>query len=317
MALLTILAGALLMPTSAPAAVVLGVYTRTLYDNSALAIAQLRSELGAAPQIAMYYEDWNQEGPTPLVNREIIGPLIRRGIVPMVTWQPCSATESPLGQRAYSPLRVAEGAFDSYLWDSARQAARLRHRLFVRLAPEMNGDWDAWGVKPGNSPRDYVAMWRHVVSIFRAAGASNVRWVWSPNVYASGSAKPFNVYYPGDAWVDDVALDGYNWGPAAGAPWETFDEVFQASYDALTRLTSKPLMITETASTELGGSKSDWIRAIPHTLKTEMPRVRALVWFDVNKETDWRLDSSPSSLLAFRRLVASGVFSAPLAGLLQ
>ena len=73
----------------------------------------------------------------------------------------------------------------------------------------MNGNWNSWGTRPGNSSADYVAMWRHVVSIFRAAGASNVRWVWSPNIYASRSTttRPFAAYYPGNAWVDDVGLD--------------------------------------------------------------------------------------------------------------
>jgi hypothetical protein len=36
--------------------------------------------------------------------------------------------------------------------------------------------------------------------------------------------------------------------------------------------------------------------------------VRALVWFQRIKETDWRINSSPSSLAAFRAILASPLF---------
>ncbi len=151
-------------------------------------------------------------------------------------------------------------------------------------------------------------MWRHVVSIFRAAHALNVRWVWSPNIVGTTTA-PFDAYYPVTPGSDDVGLDGYNWGPVHAAPWLSFAQVFEPSYLAMTALTRKPVLITETASTELGGSKAQWIGGIPSTLATLMPRVRALVWFDVDKETDWQLNSSPSSLAAFRHVIRSGALS--------
>jgi len=319
--LLTLLAGAAAVaPTSAPAGVVLGVYTRNLYDNSALAMSELRDQLGMTPQIAMYYQDWNPDPQTALINPAIVLPLVRQGVVPMITWEPTASSDNnAVDQGGYSLSRIARGAYDAYLRRAAREAVHYRRSLFIRLAPEMNGKWDSWGARPGNSPSGYVAMWRHVVSIFRAVGASNVRWVWSPNVFAAGSTntESFVRYYPGDAWVYDVGLDGYNWGLVHKSSWMTFGQVFQSSYDAMTRLTSRPLMITETASTELGGSKAAWISEIPRTLSTGMPRVHALVWFDVEKETDWSFASSPSSLSAFRELVGSGAFTGSVLELLN
>ena len=29
------------------------------------------------------------------------------------------------------------------------------------------------------------------------------------------------------------------------------------------------------------------------TLRDDFPLIKALVWFDINKETDWRISSSP------------------------
>jgi hypothetical protein len=32
-------------------------------------------------------------------------------------------------------------------------------------------------------------------------------------------------------------------------------------------------------------------------------KVRTVVWFDTNKETDWRVDSSEATLRAFRQIL--------------
>ncbi len=302
----------LVVPANASAAVALGLYTRAIYADSEQALEEVHDEIGIVPQIAMYYQNWDPGWETALINPKIVDPLVKQGVVPMITWEPATTLPGSFAEVGYSPTAIAQGTYDAFLRRAAREAVNFRHPLFVRLAAEMNGNWSSWGATPGNSPAAYVAMWRHVVSIFRAAGASNVRWVWSPNVFGTPSTVPFDAYYPGDGWVDVVGLDGYNWAAVHDSPWLSFDQVFQKSYDAITRLTSKPVMIAETASTELGGSKAAWIREIPHTLATQMPRIRALVWFDVEKETDWRLASSASSLSAFRGLVGSGLFSSSL-----
>jgi hypothetical protein len=58
-------------------------------------------------------------------------------------------------------------------------------------------------------------------------------------------------------------------------------------------------MIPETASTEVGGDKAAWIRAILPALRGSYPAIKALVWFHMNKETDWRVDSSAAARDAF------------------
>jgi hypothetical protein len=148
-----------------------------------------------------------------------------------------------------------------------------------------------------------------VVGIFRAAGARNVRWVWCPNVDDSG-ALPFTALYPGDRWVDWVALDGYNWGRSWD--WLSFTQIFASSYDTLARLSSRPMMIAETGSGESGGSKAAWIGSM---FARELPRftlVRALVWFNGfgDNGTDFRFNSSASSAAAFRQGLSSPRYDA-------
>jgi beta-mannanase len=300
------------------APVVLGANTTGITDDSGAALDAFAARSGVMPKIAMYYQDWNEGWSTALVNPRFVNPIVERGAIPMITWSPFLDTGEPTNQPEYSPARIAAGYFDTYIRRAAREAAAYGQPLLLRFAHEMNGNWYSWAAIAGNTPEAYVAMWRHVVSIFREEGASNVRWVWAPNIYSAGDdARPFAPYYPGDQWVDYVALDGYNWGTAGPSGWKSFAQVFEPSYANLAALTSKPMMISETASADVGGDKAAWIREILTVLPTQMPRVRALIWFDRDKETDWRIDSDPASDLAFRELAASRLFSGTTAELLD
>jgi hypothetical protein len=317
-ALLLTLALAVGAPARGTAAtrVVLGTNTTGITDDTGAALQRFAAEAGKAPGIAMFYRDWNEGWSTALIEPRFIDPVLARGATPMITWLPQLASDDPMHQPAYSPAAIAAGAFDPFVRRAAREAAAFSQPLLLRLAHEMNGPWSSWGAwVDGNAPTDYVAMWRHVVSIFRAEGATNVRWVWSPNVYgvgqslAGGSAMPFEPFYPGDHWVDFVGLDGYNWGTVHSSGWQSFTSVFGSSYDAMTRLTGKPMMICETASAEAGGDKPAWILSIPRALQSRMPRVRALIWFDRDKETDWQITSSSASEAAFRTIARSAALS--------
>jgi Fibronectin type III domain/Glycosyl hydrolase family 26 len=151
-----------------------------------------------------------------------------------------------------------------------------------------------------------VAAWQHVVSIFRSASATNVTWVWAPNC---GPTATISSYYPGDSWVDVIGLDGYNWGSSLGK-WQSFSEVFGSSYDIVSALSAtKPVMITETASAEAGGDKAAWITSAYQTeIPTRFPRVTAVIWFNVDKEADWRVESSSAAIGAYQSVVASSAW---------
>lgn len=72
---------------------------------------------------------------------------------------------------------------------------------------------------------DYKNAYRHVVTIFRNQGVTNVEWTWQMTAY-SFRVKPADRrnagnWYPGDAYVNNVGADGYSWGNCAGqsGPW--------------------------------------------------------------------------------------------------
>lgn len=273
----------------ASAAIQLGVYTPGA-PASAQALADYAAMVGRQPEIVMSYRDFG----LPLLYSNEASNLRATGQTPMVTWEP----HEPLSQ-------IASGAHDSYLHEQAQAARSWGSTLLIRFGHEMNGTWYPWA----GSPESFVAAWRHVVSVFRADGVTNVSWVWSPNVQ-EGTKYPIPPYFPGDEWVDYVGLDGYNWGTATGwSSWESLQAVFAASYSIVTQLSAKPVMIAEISSSETGGDKAAWIRdGFISTIPQSFPRVTAVIWFDKAQEDDWSIDSSQAALDAYRAVVACSIY---------
>lgn len=284
-----------------PGRIALGVNISNAPDDPARLDAYARLAR-ARPALVMWYQNWGE----PLFYAKQMDAVAARHEVPVISWAP---QKSGADGHAAIPLRaIAAGHYDAYLRRAARSAAHWGRRFFVRFAPEMNGRWTTWGPGVnGNTPADFVGAWRHVVTIFRQEGASNVRWVWSPNADCNGNC-PFTQLYPGDSWVDWVALDGYNPGTSVDE-WRSLADVLGPSYATLEKITSKPVMVGETASSEQGGDKAQWIRqGLLEDLPVKFPNVRALVWFDRVKETDWRVNSSAASLAAWRAVVDSDLY---------
>ena len=226
-----------------------------------------------------------------------------QGAIPFFSW----ATDAlPLSgdQSAYRLSTIAAGGQDAYITAWATAARDWGHPFFLRFNWEMNGNWFPWSPgKNGNSAADFVAAWRHVHDIFTRVGATNVTWVWCPNIDPDSVLTPLSSVYPGDAYVDWTALDGYNWN----TPWTSFAALFGATYDRITNAIapSKPMLVGETASTETGGSKAQWITDMFQSLATRFPRIRGLLWFDkLDDGMDWPIETSASATAAFRAGVA-------------
>ena len=115
----------------------------------------------------------------------------------------------------------------------------------------MNGNWYPWaGANNGGAnggPAKYIAAYRHVHDLFVADGATNVYWVWCPLV-ADVPAEAWNHwtnYYPGDAYVDWVGLDAYNWGNSSSCcTWQSFTELVTDLYNDYAG--KKPIILPET-----------------------------------------------------------------------
>ncbi|MGB7587663.1 MAG: hypothetical protein WBM00_03030, partial [Solirubrobacterales bacterium] len=104
----------------------------------------------------------------------------------------------------------------------------------------------------------------------------------------------------------------YNWGNVGTERWQSMSTLFGSSYTTLTQLSSKPVIFAETSSGETGGSKAAWIReGFLRTIPQQFPRVYAVIWFNAVAEEDWRINTSPSALEAYREVVANSLYGGP------
>lgn len=303
---LFLLAGVLLLAiaaTSASASIRLGVYVASEGQvgapEDAKVLDSYATMVGRKPDIVMTYSNVTD----PLLTSNEVSNLQSRGETPLVSWQ---LFQSGWSGPTISLSGIAAGSYDSYLKKAAGEAKAMPfNEILIRFGHEMNGNWYGWSGDPAN----FVAAWKHIVSIFRVQGANNVKFVWSANV--DNGSYPFAAYFPGDSWVDYVALDGYNWGTGGVGVnrWQSMEQVFGSSYTQLTQISTKPVIITEVSSSEIGGDKAAWIKeGFLKTIPQKFPRVQAVVWFDRNQEEDWRIDSSAASLQAYREVVSSTLY---------
>jgi Glycosyl hydrolase family 26 len=234
------------------------------------------------------------------------------GAIPMINW---GSMSSPLNvdEPGFSLSNVINGVYDTYIRQFAQEAKAWGDPFFLRFDWEMNGNWFPWneGVN-GNQPGQFITAWRHVHDIFASAGATNVNWVWCPAVTETGVTTSLSELYPGDSYVDWTCVDGYNWGTALHGPngWQTFDQVFGATYDDITTAIApaKPMMIGEVGASETGGSKAAWITDMFNELTTVYSQIQALLWFDKDESIDAAVETSASSLAAFSHGVAGSQY---------
>ncbi|MDO8737312.1 MAG: glycosyl hydrolase [Thermoleophilia bacterium] len=269
------------------------------------------SSIGRQTDVFLWYESISED-----FYADTFLPMAQEGRIIQLAWEPHDFSRPATDQPEYRLARITAGDFDNDIRRWARQLRDFGYPVYFRPMSEMNGDWVTWGGSAnGNSPQDYIPAWRHVHDIFVQEGATNVKWVWSPNRDGSTSAAQatFNTYYPGDAYVDFIGINGYNWGTLYNTPdwtssWQSFEEVIRYSYDVAVANTDKSVVICETATTEVGGNtgnggKAGWITDAFASLPSRFPRIISLTWFNINKETDWRVQSSAAGLQSFRAAI--------------
>lgn len=289
---------------AAPAPLFFGVTTPSGPYNLA-ELDAFEAAAGQRPAVLMFSQDWTQ-GPVRL---ELLDRVHERGMLPMISWEPRDHKSSAgAEQPQYALSRILDGRWDRYIREWAEGVRDWGRPIAVRFGQQMNGSWFPWaeGVN-GNQPGQYADAWRHVHRIFEEVRASNVTWVWSPNVGYIGSA-PLGGLYPGEDHVDWVGIDGYNGGsqlPWGG--WVSAEHLLQSTISELRSFTGKPLVLTEVASTEVGGDKAAWIRELLDTVAGHGD-LMGFVWVEAAREADWRIVSSPEAAEAFARGVATHPF---------
>jgi hypothetical protein len=224
------------LPAHLPAATgsYLGVYTKNVPASYA-GVTSFQTATGATPDIVMYYSGWYVPFPA-----RFAATVASKGAAPLVQMDPASISIS----------KIAAGHYDGYLSAYAEAVRAYRHPVILSFGHEMNGDWYSWGYKH-TSPAEFVAAWRHVVTLFRALGADNVTWLWTVNIVndtQTGTIPRPNAWWPGNSYVNWVGIDGYYLKPN----WE-FAPLFGPTIGDVRSFTSDPILIAETGAEPAAG----------------------------------------------------------------
>lgn len=216
--------------------------------------------------------------------------------------------------------QINTGVQDGYVDSFASRAASFGKPVYLRFGHEMNGSWMSYssGANGGPSAEAFVQAWRHLVDRFRIAGATNVKFVWSPNESDEPAidGNRLEDYWPGASYVDIAGFDAYNWTDAeprrGDAKNRSFDEVVHEPYDRITKLApDKELWLCEVGTVEPG--KADWFRGM--FASRSFPKLTAVIYFSENDQRDtqrdWRIDTSEDAVQAWRE--ALGGRSVPAA----
>jgi hypothetical protein len=255
-------------------------------------------QIGGAPDIAMWFSSFADPGP----DIKGLKAVAAAGATPMITWEPWRGDS--MKQTEFSLQKIASGQLDTKLTTWAIALKKWGGPVYLRFAQEPNGQWFPWcvGVN-GNTAADYTKAFRRLHDVFVSNGATNVKFVWSPNAIntATTTTADLAAMYPGSKYVDLVGLDAYNWGSShSWSAWQTPQQAMGTSIAVLrTVAPGKSMMITETSSVEAGGSKASWITQL-FAYVASQPDVIGFVWFDLDSSQDWRMASSQSALTAMR-----------------
>jgi hypothetical protein len=209
---------------------------------------------------------------------------------------------------------IAAGGHDGTIDAQAQRLAAFGSRLFVGFMHEPEDNLGACERGAIDDPtaamgsvEEFKAAWRRIVERVRPV-APNAVWVLSLMGHDPAGSWAF---HPGDDVVDWVAWDPYNWANCAGRTrdrWRSLRQAARPMYDHLDAVGStKPRMLGEFGSHDdpVLGSKEQWLRDLPSALRTALPKLKAVVYFDrraipvPGDPCVWLADSSPQARAGF------------------
>jgi len=273
-----------LTPVPTPATPLVGVYEPGV-PASWSGIGEFTDTTGVKPRIVVYYSAWNDPFSTSFAQE---------------AWDHDAYVLVQLQPNGVTLASIAAGDSDAYLRSYADSVAAFGHPVILSFGHEMNGTWYSWGYGHA-SPVMFVAAWRHVVQVFRAAGAANVTWLWTVNS-VNGASSSLSQWWPGAAWVSWTGIAGYFYQAT-----DSFGSVFGPTIADIRRFSSAPLLIAETAVGTTPDRETQ-IDALFAGVRAE--HLAGLVWFDAAQHgglyhQDWRLEDDPYALAAFTAAVAT------------
>ena len=194
---------------------------------------------------------------------------------------------------------INNGGQDVAIMKFAVDAMAYKYPIILAPFHEMNLNEGIWGYGVnGNNANKFKLAWIRVHNML--ASVPNIKFAiaFNNDSVPDVAGNKIADYYPGDAYVDYVGVDGFNFGN----PWQGFASVFDSSMATVGNY-GKPVYIFSVASSQ-GSLKASWIKDGLGSRVNTYKNIAGWVWFNQNKEQDWRVNSDQASLDAFKGVVS-------------
>ncbi|MCT9933786.1 glycosyl hydrolase [Planotetraspora sp. A-T 1434] len=242
-------------------------------------IEAFAANVGKRPNLIEFYAAWGDQYETTRVRN-----AWDSGALPLIAWEPFKP----------SLAAIARGDSDAYIRKFADDVRNLNLPVGISFGHEMNTFWYPWGTSD-NEPTDFVGAWRRVHDLFAESGATNVIWVWSPNVINPVPTVALRPYYPGDSYIDWVGVIGYYTRTGA----HTFAALYGPTVRQVRKFSRKPFLIQETGSEPGPRKRRDVADLLAGVAGSRS--FLGFVWFNFKKRADWRIETDPEAVALFRR----------------
>lgn len=240
--------------------------------------------------------------------------ISNEGRVIELTVQTCYENNTKLFD--YTPMfDIIEGKLDNEIKELAKEIKGLNTPILFRLNNEMNTDWTSYcGMVNLCDPDIYKQVWQRIYNIFAQEQVNNCIWIFNPNDnnYPPSNWNNFLSYYPGNEYVHMLGITGYNTGTyyakQNGETWREFSNIYDEIYNKYYNIFSGfPWIITEFASSSIGGDKAKWITNMFENIN-KYTNIKVAVWFSAADYDEngivsrpYWLDETNQTLEAFKK----------------
>lgn len=175
---------------------------------------------------------------------------------------------------------------------------------------------------PRGDAGDFIAAWRTMATALRNHAGPDPQLMWIATAHSfslpSTDRRAPQHWYPGDAWVDIIAADAYNWftcRPGVNTPWRSLRSLIEPMRRFSLDHPDKTLWLAEWASAEDPAQpqrKGQWIRDAQAMFKEPAySRFAGVSWFNVHKKDacQWTVTSSAAATTAFAEMAQDPAYA--------
>jgi len=272
-------------------------------DITPASVAAYEQSAGKTAAWIYFSHNWYQGREFP---RATVNWIRERGSVPYIRLMLRSTDQEEVAESTYTLARILTGDFDADLGAWAEGARSNGDPLIVEWGTECNGQWFPWnGVWNGggttagygdpsvpDGPERFRDAFRHIVQVARSRGANNLVWVFHANTddVPAETWNRLENYYPGDQWVDWIAVSVYGAQTPMDDEWPNFTDSMAAVYPRLAALSAdKPIVLAEFGVTSGNprGDQAQWAEdALASITSLRWTRLIGFSWWNEKWQND-------------------------------